>query len=274
MNGQLSPTWRFLNDCTPQQGALNMALDEVLLEGAGHNGPTLRLYAWSPACLSLGYGQTWGDVDLEALAARNWGLVRRATGGKAILHTDELTYSLTLPSDHPLASGGVVESYRRISRALLAACAHLGVPAVESEMQGGTTTSEDGVCFRAPSHYEITVGSRKLVGSAQVRRRAGVLQHGTLPLTGDLGRICEVLAYADEPTRADARARLSQRALTLEEAAGRLIGWDEAADAFRIGVEQTFGIALQWSAWTAAEQAHAAQIAQAVYGTDSWTARR
>ena len=91
-----------------------MAADMALLQavGAGLTAPVLRLYAWSPPCLSLGYGQHVSEADRGRLAALGWGIVRRPTGGRAILHTDELTYSVALPADHPLAAGSVVESYR------------------------------------------------------------------------------------------------------------------------------------------------------------------
>ncbi len=108
--------WRLIYD-SPTAGARNMAVDQALLE-SGH--PTLRLYTWQPDCLSLGYGQRAAEVDLNRLRAAGWDLVRRPSGGRAILHADELTYSLSLPADHPCAQGTVIESYRRFSTALLA----------------------------------------------------------------------------------------------------------------------------------------------------------
>src|SRR5690606_4447389 len=117
-----------------------------------------------------------------------------------ILHTDELTYSIALPEDHPIADRGIIESYQRISRALMQALATLGAP-VESSRRDEMPKTPGPVCFEVPSHYEITFGERKLIGSAQMRRRGGMLQHGTLPLSGDVSRICDVLVYADEDER-------------------------------------------------------------------------
>ena len=123
-------TWRLLQS-PAQPGAWNMALDEAIFEAAGRREvlPTLRLYAWQPACLSLGYGQPITDVDLEALAAQGWGLVRRPTGGRAILHIDELTYSVSGPQDEPRLRGSILESYRTLSAALLAGLLRLGIQA-------------------------------------------------------------------------------------------------------------------------------------------------
>ena len=107
----------------PAPGPWNMALDEAILEGVGKKEvlPTLRLYAWQPACLSLGYAQSAKDVDQDQLHTCGWDLVRRPTGGRAILHTDELTYSVIAPLHEPRVYGNILESYRHLSMALLSA---------------------------------------------------------------------------------------------------------------------------------------------------------
>ncbi|MEK6573836.1 MAG: octanoyltransferase, partial [Chloroflexota bacterium] len=112
--------WRLLIT-EPTDGPLNMAIDEVILLGVaeGASPPTLRFFAWAPPCLSLGYSQPVTDVDMDRVKARGYGLVRRPTGGKAILHTDELTYSVITPQTDPRVAGGIVESYRRLSEGLL-----------------------------------------------------------------------------------------------------------------------------------------------------------
>ncbi len=252
-----------------------MAADMALLQavGAGLTAPVLRLYAWSPPCLSLGYGQHVSEADRGRLAALGWGIVRRPTGGRAILHTDELTYSVALPADHPLAAGSVVESYRRLSAALLAALALLGAAPRAEPKQGDDTHPEGPVCFEVPSHYEITVGGRKLVGSAQVRRSGGVLQHGSLPLTGDLARICDGLVYGSEAERDTSRQMVRQRALTLAEALGQVVSWEDAAQAVCAGFEQALSVMLQPSEYTASEHART-QALEAEYADEAWTARR
>lgn len=254
--------WRLICD-SAAEGRWNMAADEAILEavGAGDSLPTLRLYAWEPACLSLGFSQKVADADLIRMAARGWQMVRRPTGGKAILHTDELTYSIALPPDHPLTTLSIVDSYREISSALMSALNLLGA-APHSERRSDDAPKRPGaVCFEVPSHYEITVDGKKLVGSAQVRRKSGLLQHGTLPLTGDLSRICDALAYPDEDSREAARQIVLDRALTLENALGRSISWDEAAEAVSEGFETIFGIELVLAGLTDSEMARAEQLA-------------
>ncbi len=227
----------------PAAGAWNMAVDEAVLEavGRGEAPPTLRLYAWSPPCLSLGRHQPLDDVDSGRLASRGWAWVRRPTGGRAILHTDELTYALIAPADHPLMRGGVLPSYRRIAAGLLEALRLLGI-AARMEGERPPERQPAAVCFETPSSYEITAGGRKLLGSAQARRHGAVLQHGSLPLWGDLGRIADALRFPDENAREAARAAVRQRAITASEAAGREVGWWEAADAFRRGFAVALGL--------------------------------
>ena len=165
---------RTLRDSYFRDGATNMAVDCAIAEAVarGLQPPTLRLYGWSPFCLSLGYGQRVREADTEALCERGWDMVRRPTGGKAILHGDELTYSLSLPLDHSLAGGDVVESYRRISVGLLRGLECLDVEAAAEHQGAGLRRLDAGpVCFEIPSHYEISVGGRKLIGSAQLRRK-------------------------------------------------------------------------------------------------------
>ncbi|MFW5691501.1 MAG: lipoate--protein ligase family protein [Chloroflexota bacterium] len=261
----------------PTIGARNMAIDEAIMNAvvAGAVLPTLRFYAWDPACLSLGYGQQAADADLDRIATRGWALVRRATGGRAILHTDELTYSLTLPEAHPLAAGGIIESYRRISRALLAGLSRLGVD-LSADRRAAEHKLEGPVCFEVPSHYEVTTSDgRKLIGSAQLRRRGGVLQHGSLPLVGDLGRIVDALDFPDEAAREAARMNVRGRAATLADAFdGRIFDFDTVADALAHGFATTFDAELIPGALTPAEQAEAEQLAAAVYGSAAWTYRK
>ncbi|MGJ3240921.1 MAG: lipoate--protein ligase family protein [Anaerolineae bacterium] len=266
--------WRLIYD-KPMFGAYNMAIDEAIMQavGQGDAPPTLRLYAWEPLCLSLGYGQRLRDVDQERLHGQRWHLIRRPTGGKAILHGDELTYSVALPQYDELAQGDVVESYRRISEALINSLQSLGV-SPRSEKQAKGNRDLGPVCFEVPSHYEITADGKKLIGSAQVRRRQGILQHGTLPLHGDITRICEVLAYADETERAHARQQVAQRATTLGSVLGHDVDWQTVAEALVQGFTQTFDIQFQQSQLTPEEQNTVARFLDERYHNAGWLAKR
>ena len=267
------PMWRLLRT-PPAQGAWNMAVDETILEFAGRGDvpPTLRLYAWSPACLSLGYAQPLKDVDLDRLHDRGWEIVRRPTGGRAILHTDELTYSVCGRPSEPHLSGSVLESYQRLSLALLEALRLMGInadSAKKSSLQD-SNAKDNPICFEAPSNYEITVAGKKLIGSAQARRKSSVLQHGSLPLSGDLTRILQVLNYPDEIQRRKAGERLLSRATTIEAVLGYRGDWWIASQAFRAAFKSVLKLNLQPMRLTAAEGRRAMELYREKYSNQEW----
>jgi lipoyl(octanoyl) transferase len=266
--------WRLLIT-PPAPGAWNMAADQAILETAGRGEalPTLRLYAWEPACLSLGYAQSFKDMDVHRLKSNGWHVVRRVTGGRAILHTDELTYSVSAPPDEAHVQGSVLESYHRLARALLAAVRALGLP-VEMEQNAPPARAEKGpVCFEVPSAYEIVVAGKKLIGSAQARRKEGVLQHGTLPLHGDLARITQALVFADETAREHAARNLLAHATTVESVTGQVVAWDTAAQAFVGAFESELGISFERGELSGGEKERAEELVHKKYDHPDWTER-
>lgn len=263
--------WRLLVD-GQAGGATNMAVDEAILEAVvtGDSPPTLRFYGWSPPCLSLGRSQPLSDVDLAACAAGGVDVVRRPSGGRAILHTDELTYSVALPASDPRAGSGVIDGYRRLSEGLLAGLERLGAAATQAEHRS-ELAGLSAVCFETPSQYEITVAGLKLVGSAQWRARGGVLQHGTLPLHGDLGRIVAYLAL-DEAARGQEHACLCARATTLQQVVGRPVPFAQAAACLIEGFSLVLNLELVAGRLTEREVAAVALHRQR-YASPEWTER-
>lgn len=237
---ELQPAeWRLLIS-PPASGPWNMAVDSAVLEAAasGQARPTLRFYRWSPPCLSLGISQPLEDVDRDALMALKWDIVRRPTGGRAILHTDELTYSVMGPKDEPRLAGGVMRSYRLLSSALFAGLKNLELPVEVQEENHSGESFKEPICFENPSDYEITFQGKKLLGSAQARKMGGVLQHGTLPLTGDISRITKVLAFSESEARSRAVRRMRERSTTVREVIGREISFQQAWKALQKGFEE------------------------------------
>ena len=269
-------TWRLLR-MPPAQGAWNMAVDEAILESvySGESLPTLRLYAWAPPCLSLGYSQPFADVNLPALRQAGWQIVRRPTGGRAILHTDELTYAVIAPLQEPRVAGSVLDSYSRLSGALLQALILMGLPAEarETYQDAGAPRNLNPVCFEVPSKYEITVNGKKLIGSAQARRKEGVLQHGSLPLYGDLTRITQVLHYPDSEAYHMAAESLLQHACTVESILGHPGGWEAAADAFTEAFQTVLNLNLLPGELTATELHRTRTLVKEKYAHPSWTER-
>lgn len=273
-----APTqWRLLRTF-PAQGAWNMAVDEAILESAGTGAvpPTIRLYAWSPPCLSLGYAQPTSDVNFESLNSFGWDVVRRPTGGRAILHTDELTYSISGMNLEPQLVGSVLESYQRLSLGLLEALRLMGVEADTPGLSRDSNPDSNfnPVCFEVPSNYEITVAGKKLIGSAQARRKSGVLQHGSLPLYGDLTRILGVLNISDTQTRDAAKKNLLDHATTLEQAMGYKGDWWVTSYAFEAAFKKTLNINLQKMDLTPREGRRAFELYNQKYNHQDWTMKR
>ena len=269
-----STLWRLLID-GPARGSWNMAVDEALLEGAASPGfmPTLRLYAWDPACLSLGHAQPIVEVDKAQLAAFGWDVVRRPTGGRAILHTDELTYSITGSADSAIFQGGILTSYRHISLALLEFLERFYLQPAMKDNPEVSVSHQESVCFEVPSNYEITLANKKIIGSAQARRKNAVLQHGAIPLFGDIARITQVLTYPDAAARKRAADRVRERATNLRLEIGQTVSWQQAASEFVKAFESIHNIKFITSSLTPDELTLARRIEEEKFADPSWTGR-
>ncbi len=262
-----------------------MALDEALLEefliaqDQGENPPpTLRFFGWQPACLSLGYAQkAEREVDLAGCERLGIDWVRRPTGGRAILHeTSELTYSLVASTDDPLLQGGILESYRKISAALLVGLQKLGVgaEAASDEQRKVSSNPATAACFDAPSAYEITFEGRKVIGSAQARRGNALLQQGTILLTVDVERLFTALKPPLSLSREAAIAQVESRLTSLSAALGRNISYAEAEAAFIQGFSEHFNLNFIQSLPTIAETERANNLVSEKYANPAWNMTR
>ena len=266
-------TWRLLNT-DHADGSTNMAIDEAILWAVaeGESRPTLRFYGWEPPCLSIGYSQSMeDDVDVDKYREAGIDFVRRATGGRSILHADELTYSVVAPQTEPRVAGGVIESYRRLSAGLVAGLRSLGLAAAQVET--ANDKGESAACFDAPSSYEITVGGRKLVGSAQVRKKRVVLQHGSLPLEGDIAGIFDFLRVPSDERREELKQELRARATSLELALGYRVPFDEVARHLAAGFAQALNLRLIPGQLSQHELALAEKLRREKYATREWNFR-
>lgn len=182
--------WKLLLDEFPRDGATNMALDEALFRDAEEGRqtrPVLRLYGWSPPCLSLGYHQDPALAADAQFCQRNAiHIVRRPTGGLAVLHDDEVTYAVAAPLDQgPFRGLDLGGTYSAIAAALVEGLRSLGLPALLSRRQARAAPTSTAPCFQVPTADEVLVEGRKVVGSAQRRGRRAFLQHGAVPLSVD-----------------------------------------------------------------------------------------
>jgi len=261
-------TWRLLLD-KAASGAWNMAVDEVLLDAvaAGTAPPTLRFYEWTPPCLSLGYFQPFDVIDVDGCRALGVDVVRRPTGGRAILHDRELTYSVVLPAAVLGQDGGVLPSYYRLSLALQDGLRRLGVPATLAPESAGSSAAHGPVCFDRPSAHEILLHGRKLVGSAQMRRGGGLLQHGSILIEPRLDKLLACLHRTD----GEGSRGLEEGVAGLGELGVTDLG--PIASAVGAAFAAGFGVRLVEAPLRPEEEEEAWALARSKYQSARWTQR-
>ncbi|MEW5920376.1 MAG: lipoate--protein ligase family protein [Bacillota bacterium] len=238
----MAEQWRGIYD-TPLPGKMNMEKDLEIMQAvsAGAAPPTLRLYRWSPPALSLGYFQKEeAVVDREACRRLGIDVVRRPTGGRAVLHYRELTYSIVVPEAHPLMPRGVLDSYKFLSGGIMEAFRLLGITPSLASGKRREQKPGPGSCFDAPSAYEVQVGGKKVVGSAQLRRHGVLLQHGSILLELHLELYKKILRLSGPEDKVTAYLeRLTKKAAGLHDL-GHPVSADDLAAALFKGFSKIF----------------------------------
>lgn len=251
--------WRVIEDGA-QSGADNMARDHALALCLGAEEAVLRLYAWRVPTVSFGRNEpSLGRYDRDDAATRGIDFVRRPTGGRAVLHAAEVTYSVVAPLR---ALGGLRDAYLRINQALVAALASLGVPASAAE-DSAALPLDAGPCFQSPAGGEVVVQGAKLVGSAQARVEGALLQHGAIIMDGDQSALDELRGDGVVP---DAPA--SVRTWAAEAS------FDQVSASVRRAFELAFGGGWNEAGYRSRELEEASRLRDEKYALDSWTWRR
>jgi lipoyl(octanoyl) transferase len=262
--------WRLIVEA-PARGAWNMAVDEALAEAvdAGASPPVLRLYRWSPPCLSLGFAQPYTAADAAFCAAHAIDVVRRPTGGRAVLHHRELTYSVCAPLGRPPFTRDLQAAYQAICGALVAGLRRLGVPAELSGAPGnGMIKPTEAIpCFIGPAAGEVVAGGRKLVGSAMRRVGESILQHGSILEGWDGPLQAGCLGLADD-------SALRPAVTTLGDLLGAAPAPEALVAALAAGAAETLGVALAAGTLTAAERERAAVLERDRHAHERWVVRR
>lgn len=274
-------TWRFI-DSQYADAATNMAIDEAMIQlhSEGKIPPTIRFYCWDPATLSIGYFQQVDkEIDMEAVQKYGLGFVRRMTGGRAVLHDQELTYSVIVSENHPRIPHTVTEAYREISMGLLKGFQNLGLDAFFSTPsshleQEVLKNPRSAVCFDASSWYELVVEGRKVAGSAQTRQKGVVLQHGSILLNIDIDMLFDVFKFSSERVRDRMKQQFKQRAVAINELIDHPVTLSKVKQKFREGFEEALNIHLIEQSLTGEEEALVQKFVQEKYGNDEWNFRR
>ncbi len=190
--------WNLIKDGR-RSGAYNMALDVYLIEHPPLY-PLLRLYSWLPPAVSIGYNQNIHIINKDLLETYGVDIVRRPTGGRAVLHCCELTYSVIIPKNIPLFNAGIHELYYIVSKALVNGLQRYGISAAIERNKPNTTSKENNVltCFESTARFEIKSNGKKIVGSAQRRTAHAILQHGSIVLKNEQDIIPYVLEDSSE----------------------------------------------------------------------------
>lgn len=254
-----------------------MAVDQALLEavGAGRSDPVLRVYGWAPPAVSLGYGQDpRRELDLERCQDLGIEVVRRPTGGRAVLHWDELTYSVVLPEEEPRLGRSVGDIYRTIGQCLVAGLRRYGVDASLERAAlrpgGNRSAAARSPCFASTARWEVVLQGRKLVGSAQRRAEGAVLQHGSLLLGPEHERLLELLPLATSAERDAARQQLRTSSTCLRACTRRDADFEELAGCLAAGFAGCLGLELRPGGLTAAEDSRAEELLAQGYAGMDW----
>ncbi|ATH60002.1 octanoyltransferase [Staphylococcus nepalensis] len=251
MNGVLSvtETWHFINTGS-NDPFYNMAMDEALLNfvSRGEIDPVIRFYTWNPATLSVGYFQRLTkEIDIHKVKEKSYGLVRRQTGGRGVLHDKELTYSVIVPETHPEMPKTVTEAYRVISEGLLEGFKVLGFNATfaiprSKEERAKLKQPRSAVCFDAPSWYELVVEGRKIAGSAQMRQKGVILQHGSLLQDIDVDDLFDMFIYKNDRLKEKMKQAFVDKAVAINDISDRHITLKEMEHAFEEGFKKGLNI--------------------------------
>jgi len=249
----------------------NMAIDEAVFLVNQNTGsrPTLRFYGWDPPAVSLGFFQDYNEgANEEFCRESRIDIVRRLTGGKAVLHENEITYSLVAGLDNPLFPNGILGTYMVISRCLIAALSEIGVRAeMETSRPQAAVGGLKSFCFSMPSQYELLVGGRKICGSAQVRSSGSFLQHGSLLLEYDPVRTCKAISNSG---KTDHLLHMTESVTSIGEHVPTRLEPGEFCSVLKSAFERCLGVKIEEDSLAPEEEDLKRKLVEEKYSRDSW----
>ena len=276
----MTEIWNFINTGS-KNPYYNMAMDEALLNfvSRGEIDPVIRFYTWNPATLSIGYFQRLQkEIDIDKVKEKGYGLVRRQTGGRGVLHDKELTYSVIVPESHPNMPSTVTEAYKIISQGLLEGFKNLGfetyfaIPRSKEE-RDKLKQPRSSVCFDAPSWYELVVEGRKIAGSAQTRQKGVILQHGSILQDIDIDDLFDMFKFKNERLKAKMKENFVQKAVAINDISNQHITLNEMENAFEAGFKKGLNIDFKPLELTE-KQLEEVQELEEKYRSEAWMYRK
>ena len=272
----MTETWNFINTGS-HDPYYNMAMDEALLNfvSRGEIDPVVRFYTWNPATLSVGYFQRLKkEIDIDKVNEKGFGLVRRQTGGRGVLHDKELTYSVIVSEENPNMPSTVTEAYRVISEGLLEGFKLLGFEAYfaiprSKEEREKLKQPRSAVCFDAPSWYELVVEGRKIAGSAQTRQKGVILQHGSLLQDVNVDELFDMFIFKNDRLKDKMKKAFVDKAVAINDISDRHISIEEMEKAFEEGFKK--GLNIEFKPLTLSdEQIKEVKELEEKYRSDEW----
>ena len=276
----MTEIWNFINTGS-KNPYYNMAMDEALLNfvSRGEIDPVIRFYTWNPATLSIGYFQRLQkEIDIDKVKEKGYGLVRRQTGGRGVLHDKELTYSVIVPESHPNMPSTVTEAYKIISQGLLEGFKNLGfetyfaIPRSKEE-RDKLKQPRSSVCFDAPSWYELVVEGRKIAGSAQTRQKGVILQHGSILQDIDIDDLFDMFKFKNERLKSKMKENFVQKAVAINDISNQHITLNEMENAFEAGFKKGLNIDFKPLELTE-KQLEEVQELEDKYRSEAWMYRK
>ncbi len=254
--------WRLI-ETGPKNGAMNMAIDEALIIS---EEPVLRLYRWKPPCLSIGYFQAISQINTKECKRNGIDIVRRPTGGNAVLHDNELTYCVVINEKYMPDS--IIESYKTISKGLLEALKMIGLKA---KMNRDIKKQEkSAICFNDPSWYEIIVNNKKIIGSAQKRMNGKILQHGAILIDIDIKKYCCLFSGFNKKLI----ERVKNRMTSINNELNKKISYRDIKNATIKGFKKALDIKFKRSRLTKKEKLLAEKLYKKKYSKRNWNFMR
>jgi len=264
--------WAFI-DTAYHNAAWNMAFDECLINwhSKGIIPPTLRFYGWSQPSLSVGYFQNvTRSIDFEALQRHQCQFVRRLTGGSAVLHDNELTYSLVISENDPDIPMSVQKAYQILTRGVLEGYQNLGIPAEFEQLNRNSKNDRTAICFEKTAIYELVVNGKKLSGNAQTRKKGVLMQHGSIPITMDIKLLFHLFQFPSEKARERKQHSFSSKALTINQLTDQVYQYERLVKPFKDGFEKGLKIKFHPLQLTDSQYQEVAYLAKEKYESPAW----
>jgi lipoate---protein ligase len=254
----MEESWRFLLTGY-HTAAENMAIDHAILtaNSKGLVPPTVRFYGWNPSAISIGYFQhLTEEIDIDACHHHGVEYVRRITGGGAVFHEHELTYSIVVSEDHPKISKNILESYKRICGAVMNGLTFLDLESTYAPIN------------------DILVNGKKISGNAQTRKYKTVLQHGTVLIDVDVDKMFQILKVPDEKIKDKMISDVKQRVTSIRHQLQHQPSFDVVADAMKNGFEDTFDVHLEPGDLCEEEKEYTRVYQETCFSTPEWNHKR